>query len=443
LGVTPDVIVIVDDEEGIRKSLKRLLAVLDVTLLEASGGLQALELLRAHQASLIISDQRMPGMTGVELLQKVREISPDTVRILLTGYADIDATINAINNGSIRYYLNKPWDDEFLLSRITESLDVYRKTVENRHLTALTVRQNRQLEEMNRTLEKRVAEQTGQIRSQHRELLNSFMQTIKAFSTMIEIRFKDIGSHSQRVAFLAKKVLKQFNLSPKEYQDVVVGAFLHDIGKIKYPDNLLRKSHNELTAIELEIISEHPVLGQSCISAISGFEEIGAIVRHHHENYDGSGFPDKLLERRIPLGARIIRVADAFDRHAFVNGYPDVKRINNAVAHLVQNSGILYDPEVVNKFVGADIGRTLLQGPSTDIIYLKPIDLEQGMIVAADIHTKNGLFVVPKGARLSTGMIKRIIKLNERDSIPNGVAISKQHNPNEASHEEVSNLIGG
>ncbi|MDD4051793.1 MAG: response regulator [candidate division Zixibacteria bacterium] len=175
LETNADVILIVDDEEGIRKSLRRLLAPLNVTVLDAPGGAEAMGVVKTRPISLIISDQRMPGMTGVELLQQVRDIAPDTVRILLTGYADIDATIGAINNGSIRYYLNKPWDDEFLLSRITESLEVHRAVVENRRLTELTGRQNQQLAEMNRTLEKRVQEQTQQIRHQHQEVLTSFM----------------------------------------------------------------------------------------------------------------------------------------------------------------------------------------------------------------------------------------------------------------------------
>ena len=138
-------ILIVDDEEGILKSLRRLLNSLDVNVLTSPNGDKALDLLKSNQISLIISDQRMPGMTGVELLKKSRAISPDSVRILLTGYADIDATIEAINSGAIKYYLNKPWDNEFLLSRIQESLDLYKMVIENKKLNKLLFKRNEEL----------------------------------------------------------------------------------------------------------------------------------------------------------------------------------------------------------------------------------------------------------------------------------------------------------
>ncbi len=130
-------ILVVDDDEGILKALSRLLKNLEAEVITANNGDKALEILNTKQVSLIISDQRMPGITGVELLHRSRSICPDSVRILLTGYADIEATIKAINSGAIKYYFNKPWDDEFLLSRIKESLDLFTMTAENKRLTKL------------------------------------------------------------------------------------------------------------------------------------------------------------------------------------------------------------------------------------------------------------------------------------------------------------------
>ncbi|MDD4051794.1 MAG: HD domain-containing protein [candidate division Zixibacteria bacterium] len=252
-----------------------------------------------------------------------------------------------------------------------------------------------------------------------------------------------MGSHSQRVASLTEQFLKHFELSQKEYQDIVVAAFLHDIGKISYPDPLLRKAGGTYSPAEQDLVSRHPILGQSCVSIISGFEEIGLIIRHHHEHFDGSGYPEGLLENRIPLGARIIRLADSFDHHAFVDGYPDMKRINDSVAYLVQYSGAHFDPAVIKKFFEADIGKTYFHGEATDVVYFKPINLEQGMAVAADVHTKNGLFVIPKGAILSSGIIQRIIKLDKSDPIPSGVPVYKKRISNEVRHERAGNIIGG
>ncbi len=434
----------VDDEEGILKALRRLLSGADIDVLTASGGDEALKLLSNNKVSLIISDQRMPGMTGVELLHRAREISPDTPRILLTGYADIEATVEAINSGAIRYYLNKPWDDDLLLSRITESLETYRITVENRRLTKLTHQQNRQLRELNRSLEQRVAAQTQKIRAQHDELMKSFMETIKAFSTVIELRFKETGSHSRRVALLVKKFLKHFDLNDKEIQDIVVSAFLHDIGKLSMPDIIHKKNPEDYSRKEMDIAAPHPILGQSFVYAISGFEEIGMIIRHHHEDYDGNGYPDKLTEKAIPFGSRIIRIADAFDHKAYMGGYPDMKCLNDAVAYLVQHSGTKFDPLIIKKFIEHDIARAYFhqETSDSDVAVIKPMHLAQNMVIADDVYTRSGLFVIPRGAKLSSGMIKRIIKIDKCDCITSGIKIYKTSVTEEDSNEKVPYTVG-
>lgn len=435
-------VLIVDDEESILKSLRRLLKELDANIVTAPNGNEALKILSNARISLIISDQRMPGMTGVELLQRSRDIAPDSVRILLTGYADIDATVDAINSGAVKYYFNKPWDDDFLLSRIKESLDLYEKVFENKRLNKLTRFQNEKLKELNMTLEQRVDEQTHEIKRQHEELIQSFMETIKAFSTIIELRFKEVGSHSQRVATLAKELIKAFDLNKKEYQDIVVAAFLHDIGKISFSDGILKKDPDSYTRSEQDEAAKHPILGQTCVYSISGFEEIGAIIRHHHEDYDGSGYPDGLTERRIPFGSRVIRLADAFDHHAFSDGYPDVKALNDASAYLVQFSGSKFDPELIRKFIDSDIARQFIYKEVSETVILKPLDLQEGMTVAEDIFSQSGMFLLPKGARLSPGMINRLTQIDRVDPIQNGIKAYRQSETQEEENVPIKDIAG-
>lgn len=418
-------ILIVDDEPAVVKSLERLLRPLEIDIYTASAGDEALAVLADKKISLIISDHRMPGMTGVELLDQARRASPETIRILLTGYADIDTTIEAINSGAVRYYISKPWDDEIFLSRIRESLEMFKMVAENSRLSELSSKQNEQLQEFNRTLEKRVDDQTAQIQRQHQELKRSFLETIKAFSTIIDLRFSDVGSHSQRVASLTKEFLKYLDVEGKEYQDVVVAAFLHDIGKISLPDAVYLKDPSEHSHSDMQVLQKHSVIGQSCVVAINGFEEIGEIIRHHHEDFDGNGYPDGLGDIRIPLGSKVIRIADAFDHQAFIDGYPDMKRLNDATAYLVQHSETKFDPEMVKRFIEHDVGKLFFHRESSDVSVFKPDRLQRGMIVAADVHTRNGLFVVPKGAKLSSGIINRVVKMNKADPIDSGISIYK------------------
>jgi response regulator RpfG family c-di-GMP phosphodiesterase len=416
-------ILIVDDEEGIRKALVRLLKPLEVELLVAPDGVEALEILKQHPAAIIISDQRMPRLAGVDLLAQSRDISPDSVRILLTGYADIEATINAINSGAVKYYLTKPWDDEMLLSRVKESLDLYRVTQENRSLQLLTQQQNQQLKRLSVSLHQKVQEQTKELSAQNEELKQSFMETIKAFSTIIEMRFQEVGSHSQRVASLVKRMIAGLSLSDKETQDIVVAAFLHDIGKISLPDRVAQKAASDMTGADQTLVRQHPILGQSCVFAITGFEDIGLIIRHHHEDYDGMGYPDNLHDIAIPLGARAIRLVDEFDHLAFADGYPDLSALNRSAAHIVLHSGSKFDPDMVKRFIDIGVAQLLFHGEVTDIMGVKPADLQEGMVVAGDIRTKNGMFLLPRGATLSSGMINRIRKIHAVDPLAEVVRI--------------------
>ncbi len=398
-------VLMVDDEQSILKALSRLMADLDVDLLTATNGAEALEILKGRPVSLIISDQRMPGITGVEFLQQSREVSPDSIRVLVTGYADIEVTVKAINEGAVQYYVNKPWDDELLLSRIKESLDMQAVMVENKRLHGITRQQNDQLRQLNTTLKQQVAEQTAEVRAKHQELNQSFMETIKALSMIIELRYKEVGSHSQRVGALVKRILKGYDLGEKDHQDIVVAAFLHDIGKINLPDKTIAKSPSKYTQSERELVERHPILGQSCVYHISGFEEVGVLIRNHHENHDGSGYPDGLIGKQIPLGSRIIRIADSFDHLAFAKGYPDMEALNEASAHLVRYSASRFDPQVVGKFIECEAAKELLLKESAETILLHPEELKEGMVIAADVYTGNAMFLVPTGAKLSKGPI--------------------------------------
>ncbi len=424
--IVKQTILLVDDDEGVLKALRRLLAELDVKVITATSGEEGLNVLKQQPVAVIISDQRMPHMTGVEFLQRSQEISPESIRVLLTGYADIDVTVDAINKGCVKYYFNKPWDDEFLLSRIKESLEMQAMQQENKRLMELTQQQNEQLKQLNASLEQRVAEQTAEIKARHEELKRSFMETIKAFSTIVELRFQEVGSHSQRVGALVRKILKSFDLSPQEYQDIVVAAFLHDIGKISIPDKVLAKKPEQYTSKDRELIARHPILGQSCVYHINGFEEVGVLIRNHHENFDGSGYPDGLVEMQIPLGARLIRIADSFDHHAFAKGYPNMDALNAASAHLVRHAGSKFDPKLVRKFIECDAAKEFFLKESSDVVILEPAELKEEMVIAADVYTQHGMFLVPKGAKLTKGMINRIRKIHEVDPVINGVQIFNQ-----------------
>jgi hypothetical protein len=187
------------------------------------------------------------------------------------------------------------------------------------------------------------------------------------------------------------------------------------------------------------------VLGQSCLYHIDGFSKIGLAIRHHHENYDGTGYPDGLRGKQIPLGSRLIRLADAFDNFAFAEGYPSRERVNEASALLVRGSGTLFDPELVRRFISLDVMQEFEFDDSGETVLVPPYDLREGMVVAEDVHTKNGMFLLPRGAKLSRGMINRIMKINNADPVPAGIQVFKASKPKKekARHETVQDIISG
>jgi len=176
-------ILLVDDEVNITKALRRLLMDVDHYDIQiANSGQDALDLLADEpDIGVIVSDQRMPEMTGVEFLQKARGLVPDAVRILLTGYADIEASIAAINDGAVFRYLTKPWDDDALLQAIAEAARNYVLVAENKRLNAMVLKQKEELEQWNQRLKQRVLDQTAQIREKNEHLANSNIQLKNSF----------------------------------------------------------------------------------------------------------------------------------------------------------------------------------------------------------------------------------------------------------------------
>ncbi len=270
-------ILLVDDEENILRALQRLLIEEDdldiVTAISGEEGLKLLEGLT--NVGLLVSDQRMPGMTGALFLEKAREFAPDALRIILTGYADITAAVDAINRGGAWRYLAKPWNDEELIHIIREGVERYNILRENRRLNDLVERQNRELEEWNANLKHRILAQTTEIRKKNEELneansrlKNAFEGVIAAFSELLNLRDQRFRPHGKNVCRMARSAALAMQLQAGEIEIIGVAALLHDIGELGIPDDIMVKTREEMTPPEREAYQLHPVRGQAAIDAI-------------------------------------------------------------------------------------------------------------------------------------------------------------------------------
>lgn len=354
-------VLLVDDEPNVLQSLRRLLRREPIELVTVTSPAEALARVQAEPFAVVISDQRMPEMEGTELLERVQAASPDTVRIILTGHAEMEAALDAINRGAVYRFLCKPWDDEELQQTLRHAVERYELVEENQRLHRLTEAQNAKLQSWNSTLIQKVFERTREIVASNRELDQSLLQSVKVIAGMIGNHSEVLGNHSLRVAQVATAMARKMDLGFNRTQDIKTAALLHDIGKMSIQRSALAKpAHTHSLNTKREIL-EHPMRGAAMIGTISHFSNAASLIRHHHERFDGTGYPDGLCGDDIPLGARIIAVADAYDNE--LNGRRSHlwKVPHQAVASVRRRAPDEFDPYLVHVLAEAVLDKDGLE----------------------------------------------------------------------------------
>ncbi len=336
----------VDDEPNILSALRRMLSLEGFEVFTAESGAQALELLAQTPMNVIISDMQMPQMNGTELLEKVRQQWPQTMRLMLTGASDISGAINAINEGAIYRYTAKPWNDEELLGTLKSAIAFATLADEHDRLTALTTAQKESLNKMVETLESRVQERTKDLRA-------AYMASIKSFSNLLELRRPDLLPHSRRVASLSMKIAKLAGLDDEACQSVFIAGLLHDIGKIGLSDRVLNTKFIELPLADAKVYRTHTAMGEATLNTLDDMQTVAAIIRSHHEYFNGTGFPDGLSGHAIPVGARIVAIVEAYEELQSGDYAKGESSPADAVRVVLSNKGTLFCPEMTDMFVKA------------------------------------------------------------------------------------------
>lgn len=405
-------ILFVDDEENILSSLRRLFRSSEYQISVASSGADALAIMEQQNIDLVVSDMRMPQMNGAELLEIIQQRWPETMRILLTGYSDIRMTIDAINKGNIYRYISKPWDDDEILLTVRQALERKGLEREKHRLEALALKQNEELKQLNATLEARVQQRTEEVHQTmgflevaHKQLKESFLTSIKVFSGLIELRERSLAGHSRRVADMARALGKRLQVGEQELQDIFIAGLLHDIGKIGVHDKVLVKPFIMLVGEEREEAMRHPVTGQAVLMGLEPLHGAAKLIRSHHERFDGMGYPDGLAGESIPLGARVLAVANDFD--AVQIGTQLSKRLSEteAVEYILDGRAKRYDPLVVDAF------KQMMGGKASEgyeVVGLKSDKLQPGMVLARDIVSKEGVMLLARDYVLSAAIIDQI-----------------------------------
>jgi len=328
------VILVVDDEQEIRSALKLLFHEDGYQVLAAASGAEALALLADAPACVAIVDQRMPGMSGTELLKELRARWPDMMRIMLTGYSDMSVAVSAVNEGAIFHYVAKPWDDQGMRVLMRGAVEHHQLEEENKRLQRVLQAQNAELKTWSQELELRVAARTAEIVAKNQQLEDTFVKIVEMLQSFIDMRGADAKGHGQRVSRAARWMATALELDAHAVRQIEIAAMLHDLGKLGLPEKVLEQDRARMSRDDFAVFARYPVLGYVTLRAIDELSEVAVLVRHHREALNGTGFPDRLRGESIPLGSRTIQVADEFDE----------KRNRHA---LERDSGILHDSRVV------------------------------------------------------------------------------------------------
>jgi putative two-component system response regulator len=323
---------IVDDEPRLRQVLMHLMRGDGFSCLEAANGEEAVALLEQYPVNLVMSDLRMPRMDGLELLRQTRARWPDVAVVMITAVADVEVAVSCLAIGAMDY-LTKPFHLEEVRARVAQSLEKRRLVIENRgyqeSLQAKVAVQARRLEEL-------------------------FLASIQSLAEALEVKDPYTRGHSVRVSEYAVVIARELGLDGEMLRQVGLGGHVHDIGKIGVREEILNKP-GKLTDAEYEHIMTHPVVGWRILAPLLGETPAALnIVRSHHERFDGRGVPDRLMGEAIPLEARIVAAADAFDAMTSDRPYrPDGLAVEDAVREIVRCSGSQFDPVIVAALVRA------------------------------------------------------------------------------------------
>jgi putative two-component system response regulator len=340
----PVSVLVVDDEEPIRNALKKFLAHQQFDVYTAGSGEEALQQLRRHKVALMLCDIRMPGTSGIDLVPQAIDIEPDLAILMLTAVNDATSAALCMQRGAMDY-LTKPIELADLGRAVQRALKRREVQLESRQL--------------NQWLKEEVTTRSAELQRERTKLERISIATLEALVNALEAKDPYLRGHSARVADLSATIANQLGLSDEDVEQVRVAGRLHDLGKIGTREAVMEKQ-GPLSPEEYEHVKQHVIIGSQILAPLTHLGPIIGSVRHHHERWDGSGYPEGLRGEEIPLGGRIIGAAEVYDALSTSRPYQDKLTPEQAVERMSQLSGNVLDPKVFDALAAVVAGRRTL-----------------------------------------------------------------------------------
>jgi response regulator RpfG family c-di-GMP phosphodiesterase len=348
---TPNIL-IVDDEIGPRESLRMILKP-HYNVFAVESGYAAIQMIQQEEIDVMTLDLKMPGISGIDTMKEIRLIDPDVMVIIITGYGTLKSAIEAIRYG-VFDYIPKPFN-------VPEILSIIDKSIQRRKL-------NQKVKGVfgncfNQTLLEGSVIDSGTPLPKEGKGITEFkwgdinlsdnqycLEFAKVLSYTLEEKDPYTSGHSERVCYYSDFISKHLSLSPKERNELQIASYLHDIGKIGISHRFINKK-GSLTSTDWAVIKQHAEKSVELLSPLNLSPNILASIQHHHEHYDGTGYPDGLAGEQIPLGSRIIAISDSYDSMTSVRPYRKPLSNGEAKNEIIKNAGLQFDPSLVSIFI--------------------------------------------------------------------------------------------
>jgi response regulator RpfG family c-di-GMP phosphodiesterase len=403
----PPTILIVDDEPVVLDSLRMTLERERYHVVAHSSPRKALEFLADNDPAVIITDQKMPEITGLEFLVESRRLRPQASRILITAVLSLPTVVDAINKGEIFRFLAKPWLREELLATVRNAVQRHELITHNGILQAQTQELNARLMIANSELQRQLVDleqRRLKLDAANRELAARYESSLELCRRILTAYDPILGGQAKALVDIAAKMADSGHFTPEESHALRSAAWLCDLGLIGIPRELLRsfrRTPERLTDRERTMLHNHPIYSQTLAALVDPRTDVAETIRSHHECFDGTGYPDGLEGKSIPWTARCLAVAVGFIESTLNK--------DATIEIILAKSGTAYDPEAVRLFLKV----TQLLHLPRQVREILLGELQPGMVLASGIYSPHGLLLIGEGQELGPAMISKILSHND------------------------------
>jgi response regulator RpfG family c-di-GMP phosphodiesterase len=364
------------------------------TVLTAEDGQEAMKIAEEEEPEIIISDFYMPGMTGMDLCARVRAhpVLKNAMFLLLTSATDIDLKVKSLEDGADDF-ISKPYELKEVHARVRVAIRL-------------------------KSMRDEIAADKKRLEQLHATMAQDFAGIISLLTKVLGLRVPDAGARARKASEIASFIAQRLDIAGEDAASLDLAARMHELGKITLPDALLRKPPSALTPEEQQSIAEYPMLGQILVADIPQLADVGIIVRHQCENYDGTGYPDRVGQAVIPLPSRILRGVILLE-----NLSADIAAsTETALEAIAKARGTILDPRVallLSQYVEISHNPSWRDGKKQVDVR----DLKEGMVIAIDLTTGSGVKLLPKETKITAANISRILAHHHHDPIVNDIYV--------------------